>query len=104
MDLAATGIMDLLAKDLAKEILKQRSMREFPGRLRRERATDSRALTAKGSAMADLDADLQAHKGAHSGGSKEWMATMKYIPSLHPECDWLLKWRPTCRSIKRRML
>ena len=41
---------------------------------------------------ADMEADLQAHKEAHAGGSKELMATMKYISSLHYECDWLLQY------------
>merc|ERR1712228_187965 len=57
-----------------------------------KRATDAKALTAKGAAKADMEADLQAHKGSAADGKKELMATEKYIASLHAECDWLLQY------------
>merc|ERR1712241_992036 len=50
------------------------------------------ALTEKSSAKADTEVTLQSH-GAHKADeTKEHMATMKYISSLHGECDWLLQY------------
>merc|ERR1719245_2635401 len=57
-----------------------------------KRTSDSKALTEKGSAKADTEAALQAHAERKAGGSEELMATMKYISSLHAECDWLLQY------------
>merc|ERR1719190_134117 len=57
-----------------------------------KRTTDSKTLAAKGSAKADMEAELQAHNQHHADGAKELMATMKYISSLHGECDWLLQY------------
>merc|ERR1719384_2945031 len=57
-----------------------------------KRTADSNSLTQKGSAKADEEAALQAHQAARKDGAKELMATMKYISSLHAECDWLLQY------------
>merc|ERR1712187_1102009 len=57
-----------------------------------KRTTDSTALTEKGSAKADTEAELQAHTDAKAAGGKELMATMKYISSLHAECDGILQY------------
>merc|ERR1719433_870355 len=57
-----------------------------------KRASDSKTLTQKGSAKADEESALQGHTVARADGAKELMATMKYISSLHAECDWLLQY------------
>merc|ERR1740121_195034 len=57
-----------------------------------KRTADSKVLTAKGSGKADTEAALQAHTERRADGAKELMATMKYISSLHAECDWLLQY------------
>merc|ERR1719330_723152 len=57
-----------------------------------KRTTDSKSLTEKGSAKADVEAELQAHSTARTMGAKELMATMKYISSVHAECDWLIQY------------
>merc|ERR1712084_35096 len=57
-----------------------------------KRTVDSKSLTEKGSAKADTEAKLQAHASAKASSGKELMATMKYISSLHAECDWLLQY------------
>merc|ERR1719232_842694 len=93
-------MIDLLVKDLAKEMTEAEtdekdSQADYQQLMRDsavKRTTDSKALTAKGSAKADVEADLQTHAGAQAGGAKELMATMKYISSLHAECDWLLQY------------
>merc|ERR1719480_697450 len=99
----STGVIsmiDLLIKDLQKEMTEaetqekdsqadyEQMMKDSAGK----RTSDSNSLTAKGSAKADEEAALQAHSLAHADGSKELMATMKYISSLHAECDWLLQY------------
>jgi len=94
------AMIDLLIKDLTKEITEaetdekdsqadyQQCMKDAAAK----RATDSKALTAKGSSKAELEAELQAHDGQRAAGAKELMATAKYIASLHSECDWLLQY------------
>merc|ERR1740123_2333404 len=57
-----------------------------------KRTVDSKTLTEKGSAKAEVEAVLQAHTLARADGAKELMATAKYISSLHAECDWLLQY------------
>merc|ERR1719210_1224819 len=57
-----------------------------------KRTTDSKALASKSSAKADAETQLQAHSEQHAEGSQELMATMKYISSVHAECDWLLQY------------
>merc|ERR1712066_164900 len=99
----STGVIamiDLLIKDLEKEMTEaetdekdaqgdyEQMMRDSAAK----RTTDSTALTEKGSAKADTEAELQAHTDAKAAGGKELMATMKYISSLHAECDWLLQY------------
>merc|ERR1719498_100515 len=54
-----------------------------------KRAEDSKALTDKEGAKATMEAELKASKVA---SGKELMATMKYLSSLHGECDWLLQY------------
>merc|ERR1719401_2231821 len=94
------SMIDLLIKDLTKEIIEaeteekdaQADYEEMMKDSAAKRTTDSKALTAKSSAKADAEADLQAHTEHHAESSKELMATMKYIASLHAECDWLLQY------------
>merc|ERR1719491_727131 len=57
-----------------------------------KRTTDSKALAAKSSGKADTEAALEAHTEHHADASKELMATMKYIASLHAGCDWLIQY------------
>merc|ERR1719263_2505651 len=57
-----------------------------------KRADDSKSLTDKEGAKADLEADLEAHKAAKASAIKELGATMAYIASLHADCDWLLQY------------
>merc|ERR1719190_302279 len=93
-------MIDLLVKDLAKEMTEaetaekdaqsdyEQMMRDSAAK----RTADSQSLTEKGSAKADTEEQLQAHASARAAGGKELMATLKYISSLHAECDWLLQY------------
>merc|ERR1719436_357658 len=56
-----------------------------------KRTSDSALLTEKTATKAEMEADLQAHKDTHASLSNDLGATLKYIASLHAECDWLLK-------------
>merc|ERR1711972_1037159 len=99
----STGVIamiDLLIKDLEKEITEAETD-EKDGQVDYEtmmkdsaakRTTDSKALTEKGSAKADTQSELEAHSTAKADAGKELMATMKYLSTLHGECDWLLQY------------
>jgi len=99
----STGVIamiDLLVKDLEKETTEAETD-EKDGQADYEtmmkdsaakRTTDSKALTEKGSAKADTEAALGDHSASKADAGKELMATMKYISSLHAECDWLLQY------------
>jgi len=94
------AMIDLLIKDLAKEMTEAEtdekdSQADYEQMMKdsaAKRTADSKALTAKGSSKADTEAALQAHTEHRADGAKELMATMKYISSLHAECDWLLQY------------
>jgi len=57
-----------------------------------KRKADSTSLTEKGSAKAELEDSLEAHKDGRMEAAKKLMATMKYIQQLHAECDWLVQY------------
>merc|ERR1712050_763211 len=94
------AMIDLLIKDLAKEMTEaktaekdaQADYEEMMSDSAAKRTADSKSLTEKGSAKADTEAQLQAHAEAKAAGGKELMATLAYISSLHAECDWLLQY------------
>merc|ERR1712151_1279227 len=94
------AMIDLLVADLTKEMTEaetdekdaQADYKQLMKDSAAKRATDAKALTEKGAAKADMESQLQAHKGSIADGNKELMATNKYISSLHAECDWLLQY------------
>merc|ERR1719440_227489 len=57
-----------------------------------KRAEDSKTLSDKEGALADMQAALQKQKGEKKSTTKELANTLQYIASLHNECDWLLKY------------
>jgi len=94
------SMMDLLVQDLDKETAEaeteeanaqeeyQRVMAESADK----RTQDSKALTDKEAAKADLNSSLQGSQADKKSTGRELMGTMKYISSLRAECDWLLKY------------
>jgi len=94
------AMIDLLIKDLQKEMTEaeteeKNSQADYEQMMKdsaAKRTTDSKALTEKGSAKADTEAALQSLGEHKADEEKELMATMKYISSLHGECDWLLQY------------
>merc|ERR1719411_462117 len=93
-------MIDLLIKDLQTEITEaetqekdsQADYEQLMEDSAEKRTTDSKSLTEKGAAKADMDTALQAHADARAEGAKELMLTAKYISSLHADCDWLLQY------------
>merc|ERR1719263_2129412 len=57
-----------------------------------KRAEDSKSLTDKESALADLEGGLEQQTADLASTQKELAATNQYIHTLHLECDWLLKY------------
>merc|ERR1719460_2199498 len=56
-----------------------------------KRAEDSKAITDKTAMKAQLETELEESKEGKISSTKELMATLEYMSSLHKECDWLLK-------------
>merc|ERR550532_3975508 len=93
------AMIDLLIKDLDKEMTEakttekdaQADYKTMMADAADKRAADTKSLTEKNKAKADTEAALEDATDARAGAGKELMATMKYIQSLHTECDFLLK-------------
>merc|ERR1719199_5650 len=66
-----------------------------------KRVQDLKTLAEKTATKADLESDVEAAKDTKLADTKQLMATLEYIQSLHGECDWLLKYfdvRKTARA------
>merc|ERR1719492_646335 len=93
-------MIDLLIKDLDKEMTEaeteesdaqtdyETSMKDSAAK----RTTDSNSLSEKESIKADLEASVEAKTEEKASTANELMSTVKYIASLHLECDWLVKY------------
>merc|ERR1740129_2417438 len=57
-----------------------------------KRTADSKSLSEKQGAKADTEAAVEGHQDDEASTQNELGATMKYISSLHAECDWLTKY------------
>mmetsp|Transcript_92483 Transcript_92483/g.299218 ORF Transcript_92483/g.299218 Transcript_92483/m.299218 type:complete len:713 (+) Transcript_92483:84-2222(+) len=94
------AMIDLLIKDLDKEMTEaeteEKNAQEDYETLMKDsaekRTKDSKSLTQKESTKAELEADLEDHIDAKAEASQELASTLKYIESLHADCDWLLKY------------
>jgi len=94
------AMVDLLIADLDKEMTEaettekdaqadyETSMKDAADK----RTADSKLLSEKEAIKAETEADLEAKTEDKAAASAELMSTMKYISSLHMECDWLLKY------------
>merc|ERR1719217_1255279 len=56
-----------------------------------KRAEDSKTMTDKESALAEMMAELEQHKEDKFSTFNQLMETGEYIANLHKECDWLLE-------------
>jgi len=93
------AMMDMLVADLDKETL-EAEMEEKDGqddyeKLMSEcsdkRATESKAITDKNTAKAEMEEELQNTMDAKDALGTELQATQEYLASLHKECDWLMQ-------------
>jgi len=94
------AMMDGLVRELDKEITEaeatekngqedyEQLMKDSAGR----RAEDSKAITEKEAAKADLETELQAHGDKKAADEEELTATKQYISTLHTDCDFLLQY------------
>jgi len=93
------AMIDSLVKDLDTEMteaeteekLAQEEYEELMADSAQKRAADSKSITTKEGEKADAETALSEQSENHKSTSKELMATLEYIQSLHADCDWLLK-------------
>merc|ERR1712204_116206 len=94
------GMIDLLIKDLDKEMTEAKTeetdaQADYETMMKEsaeKRVADSKSLADKQSAKADTEKALSDLSGEKKDKTSELLATLKYIQSLHTECDWLLKY------------
>merc|ERR1719446_1075991 len=94
------AMIDLLVKELDKEMTVAKTeetdaQEDYETAMKdsqEKRATDSKTLTDKEGAKADLEAELEAYKADKASATKELAGVLQYIASLHAECDWLLQY------------
>jgi len=94
------AMIDALVKDLDTEMteaeteekLAQEEYEELMADSAQKRAADSKSITTKEGEKADTETALSEQSETHKSTSKELMATLEYIQSLHADCDWLLKY------------
>merc|ERR1719473_644292 len=102
------ALMDLLVKDLDKEMLEaeatekyaQKDYDNFMKDAAEKRTLDAQALSDKEGALADTKARLQEAHEAKAASERDLMAVGEYISKLHAECDWLLKYFDMRKQIR----
>jgi len=103
------GMIDLLIKDLDKEMTEaattekdsQADYEVMMGESAEKRVADSKSLADKQGTKADTEKALADSNAEKKDTVDELFATLKYIQSLHTECDWLMKYfdmRKTART------
>jgi len=93
------AMMDLLVKDLDKEmqiakVEEKNGQKEYEETVTdagEKRRQDSKSLTDKEGAKADLQGALETSQADKKASAKDLMGIEKYTFSLHGECDWLLQ-------------
>merc|ERR1719421_2696666 len=99
----ALALMDLLVKDLTKEITiaeaeEKNSQADYEKMLKdsaTKRAEDSKSVTDKKEALAQMQGELEAAKEANASTEKDIATTNEYLASLHTECDFIMKFYTT---------
>merc|ERR1719399_1248739 len=96
----ALALMDLLVKDLQKEMTEasaeeENSQKDYETFMRdsaTKRAEDSKTVTDKTAAKAEMQGELESATEAKASAERSLAGTLAYIHSLHTECDWLMKY------------
>jgi len=99
-NMGVIAMMDLLIADLDKDMVEAETeekdaQMDYEVTMKNsaeKRTKDSKSLVEKESIKGDLEAALEMHVEGKEAEQKELMATMRYMQSLHSECDWLLKY------------
>jgi len=94
------AMIDLLVKDLDKQmqeagVTEKNSQEQYETMMKEsaaKRAADSKSITDKSAEKASTEESLQTETDTKGDTAKEHMMNMKYIASLHSECDWLVKY------------
>jgi len=94
------AMMDGLTKELDQEMTEaevtekdaQGDYEQFMEDSATKRAEDSKTLTDKQGALANLETSLGEQKAGKASNEKSLGATNEFIASLHAECDWLVKY------------
>jgi chromosome segregation ATPase len=94
------AMLDLLVKDLDQEMQTaeesetdaQRDYEQAMSDAASQRADATKSLGHKKSATAETEGALQSHQDDHAAHTHELLDTLRYIQSLHGECDWLLQY------------
>merc|ERR1719181_587850 len=94
------AMMDALIKDLDKEmteaeLTEKDAQGDYEAMMKdsaEKRAEDSKSMTDKQGALADLETGLGQQKEDLASTKKELGATVQYIGTLHNECDFILKY------------
>merc|ERR1719229_383615 len=95
-----TQMIDLLVKELdtelqESEINEKDAQKDYEGLMAEsstKRADDSKSISDKTASKAAQEEALENEQDNKAATGKELMATLKYIHSLHGECDFLLKY------------
>merc|ERR550537_493193 len=93
------AMMDMLVAELDKEMteaeVEEKDAQKDYEKLMMDssavRAGDSKLITEKTAAKAEMETELQAAKDTKAADVETLTATKDYIQSLHTECDWLLE-------------
>mmetsp|Transcript_95096 Transcript_95096/g.264459 ORF Transcript_95096/g.264459 Transcript_95096/m.264459 type:complete len:720 (+) Transcript_95096:71-2230(+) len=99
----STGVIamiDLLIRDLDKDMTEaeteeKSAQEEYEQTMQdsaAKRALDAKSLSGKLAAKADTEVALETHKSEKEAAGKQLMGVIRYIQSLHSECDWLLQY------------
>merc|ERR1719387_2542901 len=96
----ALALMDILVKDLQKEMTEasaeeensQKDYETFMKDSATKRAEDSKTVTDKTAAKAEMQGELESATEAKASAERSLAGTLAYIHSLHTECDWLMKY------------
>merc|ERR1719335_2083467 len=99
----ALALMDLLVKDLTKEMTiaeaeEKNSQADYEKMLKdsaTKRAEDSKSVTDKKEALAQMQGELEAAKEGKASTKKDIATTNEYLASFHTECDFIMKFYTT---------
>merc|ERR1719420_2023503 len=88
-----------MIEDLSKEMQAaetdeksaQKEYENFMEDSKEKRATDSKTITDKSAAKAELEGMLETAKKDHAGKGEELMAAHEVLAHTHGECDFLLQ-------------